>query len=206
MYRLRYLSIVMLVIVGLSGLAWLERVPLLRGAANLWIVSQEPTRADAVVVLGGGLEERPFVAADMYQKGLAKTVLVSQVAESRAVKVGIVQGHTEANYQALLKLGVPAAAIETFGISNKSTYDEAVELRAWAYTHKVTTIIIPTEIFSSRRVHWILNRVFSGLPIHIEVVAFDQPNVTRDDWWREDRGLIAFQNEILKYIYYRLHH
>jgi uncharacterized SAM-binding protein YcdF (DUF218 family) len=206
MIYLRRVSVVILVLVGLGGMAWLARVPLLRGAANLWIVSDEATHADAVVVLGGGLEERPFIAADLYHKGLAKTVLVSQVAESHAVKVGIVEGHTEANYQALLKLGVPAAAIETFGVANKNTNDEAVELRAWADTHKVTGIIIPSEVFSSRRVYWIFHHKFSGLPIRIEVLAFDQSDFTRENWWRNDRGLIAFQNEVIKYIYYRLHH
>ena len=206
MNYLRRLGVVILVLVGLGEMAWLERVPLLRGAANLWIVSDEATHADAVAILGGGLEERPFIAADLYHKGLAKTVLVSQVAESHAVKVGIVEGHTEANYQALLKLGVPAAAIETFGVANKNTNDEAVELRAWADTHKVAAIIIPIEIFSSRRVYWILHRKFSGLPVNIEVLAFDQSDFTRENWWRDDHGLVAFQNEIIKYIYYRLHH
>lgn len=202
----RRLGVVMLVLVGLGGMAWLERVPLLLGSANLWIVSDEATHADAVVVLGGGVEERPFIAADLYHRGLAETVLISQVAESHAVKVGIVQGHTEANYQALLKLGVPAAAIETFGVANKNMNDEAVELRAWADTHKVTAIIIPIEVFSSRRVYWIFHHKFSDLPIRIEVSAFDQSDFTRENWWRNDRGLVAFQNEIVKYIYYRLHH
>jgi uncharacterized SAM-binding protein YcdF (DUF218 family) len=206
MNYVRRVGVVLLVPVGLGGMAWLVRVPLLRGAANLWIVSDEATQADTVVVLGGGLEERPFIAAELYHKGLAKTVLISQVAESHAVKAGFVQGHTEANYQALLKLGVPAAAIETFGVENKNTNDEAVELRAWADTHKVTAIIIPIEIFSSRRVYWIFHRKFSGLPIHIGVLAFDQSDFTRENWWRDDHGLITFQNEVIKYIYYRLHH
>jgi hypothetical protein len=72
MNYLRRVGVVILVLVGLGGMAWLERVPLLRGAANLWIVSDEATHADAVVVLGGGLEERPFIAADVYHKGLAR--------------------------------------------------------------------------------------------------------------------------------------
>ena len=105
-----------------------------------------------------------------------------------------------------MKLGVPAAAIETFGVANRNTNDEAVELRAWADGHKVTAIIIPIEIFSSRRVHWIFHRVFFGSRIHIEVLAFDQSDFTRENWWRDDHGLIAFQNEIIKYIYYRLFH
>lgn len=203
---LRRLGIVVLVLVALGGLAWLERAPLLRGGANLWIVSDQATHADAVVVLGGGLEDRPFVAVDLFRKGLARTVLVSQVDESRAAKLGIIQGHTEANYQALLKLGIPAAAIEKFGVASKNTNDEAVALRAWADTHKITALIIPTEIFSSRRVQWIFHQRFSGTPIRIEVLAFDQSDFTRNDWWRKAHGVIDFQNEVLKYIYYRLRH
>ncbi len=206
MKRLRRLGVVILVLVGLGGMVWFEREPLLRGAANLWIISDEATHADAVVVLGGGLEERPFVAADLYHKGLVRTVLISQVAESHAVKVGIIQGHTEATYQALLKLGVPATAIETFGDSNRNTNDEADELRSWTDTHKAAAIIIPIEIFSSRRVYWIFHRKFSGLPIHIEVLAFDPSGFSRENWWRDDRGVVSFQNEVVKYIYYRLHY
>ena len=206
MRRLRRFGATILVLVGLGTITWIERAPLLRGAANLWIVSDKVTHADAIVVLGGGLENRPFIAADLYHKGLAKLVLVSRVAESHAVDVGIIQGHTEANYQALLKLGVPAAAIELFGDKNRNTNDEAETLRAWAGAHKVTAIIVPIEIFSSRRVYWIFHRKFSGDAVHIEVLAFDQSDFTRDNWWRDDRGVINFQNEVLKYIYYRLHH
>src|SRR5512143_3207054 len=106
---------------GLIGLAWSERAPLLRGAANLWIVSDPVTPADAAVVLGGGLDLRPFAAAELYHKGLVKKVLVSQVTDGRAVAIGAQPGHTEVNRQVLLKLGVPADAIAPFGSSNKNT-------------------------------------------------------------------------------------
>jgi uncharacterized SAM-binding protein YcdF (DUF218 family) len=202
----RRLGTVILALIVLGALAWLGRAPLLRGAADLWIVSDKPTHADAVVVLGGGLENRPFVAADVFKKGLVDKVLVSQVVESRAVKMGIIEGHTQANRQALLKLGVPASAIETFGTANRSTEDEAVTLREWADTHKAAALIIPIEIFSSRRVRWIFRREFAGKSTRIEVLAFDMSEFTRDNWWQHDKGIINFQNEILKYIFYRIHY
>lgn len=198
---------------GLAGWAWFERALLLRDVADLWIVSDAVTHADAVVVLGGGLADRPFVAADLYKKGLANKVLVSQAADnvldSQVVKgdagtAGTVQGHTELNRQALLKLGVPASAIETFGKANKDTKDEAVALSEWAGSHGAKVVIIPTEIFSSRRVRWIFRREFAGKVTRIEVPVIEQSRYTRADWWKHNEGITSFGLEILKYIYYRL--
>jgi uncharacterized SAM-binding protein YcdF (DUF218 family) len=91
------------------------REHLLRVAAALWIVSDPVTRADAIVVLGGGLETRPFAAAELWRRGLADKILISQGSEERAVSIGVVPSHTELNREILLKLGIPAGVVETFG-------------------------------------------------------------------------------------------
>ena len=83
--RLRHLGVFVLALACIGAGAWLAREPLLRGAADLWIVSDEVTQADAVAVLGGSVEVRPFAAADLYHRGLVKKVLVSNNQESRAV-------------------------------------------------------------------------------------------------------------------------
>ena len=82
----RLVAAILLLIVLVTGI-WLERAPLLRGAADLWIVSDPVTRSDVVAVLGGGVDMRPFVAAELYKKGLVTKVLVSQVPETRSSKL-----------------------------------------------------------------------------------------------------------------------
>jgi uncharacterized SAM-binding protein YcdF (DUF218 family) len=196
--------IVALFVAGLGWLTWAERASLLQGLANLWIVSDPVTSADAAVVLGGGLEVRPFAAADLYRRGVVRKVLVSGVADERVVNIGVARGHTETNRQVLLKLGVPSDAIEIFGVSNKNTRDEALALRQWAEQHAVRGLIIPTEIFGARRVRWIFQREFAEQAVRIEVPSVDPPVYTRANWWTTERGLLEFQNEILKFIYYRL--
>src|SRR5262249_52513001 len=106
--RVRRSAAAALIIAALAGLAWAQRAPLLRKAADLWTVSDPITPADVAVVLGGGLDSRPFAAAELYHQGLVKKLLVSQVADGRAVAVGAALGHTEVNRRVLLKLGVPA--------------------------------------------------------------------------------------------------
>jgi hypothetical protein len=101
-------------------------------------------------------------------------------------------------------LGVPAGAIETFGTASKNTRDEAVALKEWAERNAASVIIIPSGIFSARRVRWIFRHEFSGTGVIIEVPSFESPEYTRWNWWKTERGVIAFQNEFMKYIYYRL--
>src|SRR6516225_5514411 len=159
----RRIAVILLLAAVVAGV-WLQRAPLLRGAANLWIVSDQVTQSDVVAVLGGDLEGRPFVAAEFYKKGLVSKVLVSQVAETRP---------SELNRRVLLKLGVPDVAIGMFGQANRSTNDEAVALRDWADRHGVPRIVIPTEIFAARRVRWIFNREFAGSSVRLEIHSFE---------------------------------
>jgi uncharacterized SAM-binding protein YcdF (DUF218 family) len=199
----RFLAIVLL-LTGLGVGAWLEREAILQGSADLWIVSDPVTPGDAVVVLGGGLDLRPFVAADLYRKGLAGRILVSQVVEGRSVSIGKLPGHTELNRAVLLNLGVPDSAIESFGTANRNTMEEALVLRDWAERNGASVLIIPTEIFAARRVSWIFRREFSGKNVRIEVQSVEPEDYTRAGWWKSEQGLITFQNELLKYIYYRM--
>jgi hypothetical protein len=193
-----------LILAALAAVAWVERGPMLRGAADLWIVSDPITPADVAVVLGGGVDVRPFAAAELYHQGLVKKILVSQVADGRSVAIGAEPGHTEVNRQVLLKLGVPADAIETFGSSNQNTKAEALALLEWTQRHGPRAVIIPIGSFEARRVRWAFRREFVGQHVHIEVSAFDSPQNVASNWWKNDFGILSFQNEILKYIYYRL--
>src|SRR5215510_5795290 len=79
-----WLVAAMLLLIVLVAGVWHERALLLRGVADLWIVSDPLSRSDVVAILGGGLDVRPFVAADLYKKGLVAKVLVSRVAETQS--------------------------------------------------------------------------------------------------------------------------
>jgi uncharacterized SAM-binding protein YcdF (DUF218 family) len=165
--------------------AWTGREWLLRSAADQWIVSDPLGPADAVAVFGGGVTDRPFAAAQYYRQGWVPKILVDEP-DSKAV---------------LLKLGTPESAIQTFGHALGNTHEEALALRAWAERHNLHSIIVPTEIFSTRRVHWMLHRVFPA-DFVIRVAALDPSVYNRADWWKDDNGISDFKIEFLKYLYY----
>jgi hypothetical protein len=63
---------------------------------------------------------------------------------------------------------------------------------------------IPAGIFEARRVRWTFHQEFAGQPIRIEVPSFDPPHYTRANWWTDDEGIVSFQNQNIKFVYYRL--
>jgi uncharacterized SAM-binding protein YcdF (DUF218 family) len=203
-HRLRGWLLALLFVVVVAAAAWWERVPLLRGAADFWIVSDVLHPADAVVVLGGGLPVRPAAAASYYRAGLVTKVLISNVHLDGVEMLGVVPSHTSLNRTAVVNLGVPDTAIELFGTDLTNTHEEVAALRDWALRTHAQRVIVPTEVFSSRRVRWMLHRVFAGTGVEIQVAALDPTEYSRDAWWRSEKGLISFQNEIIKYVYYRL--
>jgi len=195
---------VLLVVVGvIIVFAWFDRRFVLRAAVDLWTVSDTVTPADAVAVLGGGLDTRPIAAAEYYKKGLVQKVLLSNVHVAKETS-DVVPSETALNRSVLVKLGVPEEAIELFGTSLSSTYEEAVALRAWSLRSNARNLIVPTEYFSSRRVRWVMVHELTGTGTQIQVPALDDPEIPRTEWWKDDKGLVAFQHEVFKYIYYRI--
>jgi uncharacterized SAM-binding protein YcdF (DUF218 family) len=189
----------------LSSLLWFSREVLLSYAADLWIVSDDILPADAIVILGGGIDTRPFAAAETYRKGLAPKVLISNVALNKVEMLGILPSHTTVNRSVLVKLGVREADIEIFGNQLSTTYEEGEALREWATRIHARSVIVPTEMFSSRRVRWTLAHVLAGTGTSVQIQMIPPANsaYNQTSWWKTHTGLIAFQNEIMKYFYYR---
>src|SRR5262249_5807989 len=156
--------------------------------AELWIVSDQLTRADAIVVLGGNSWVRPPVAANLYQSGFADKVLVSRAADEGGMALWQGRSDAERNASELVRLGVPGDAIAKFRHASASTREEAVALSAWARQNAASRFIIPSEIFSARRIRWIFYREFRGQLAEIEVPSFEPPEYSRVNWWETVNG------------------
>lgn len=202
--RLARVSIVIAVLALAVGGLWTFRVPILQSAVDAWVVSDPLEEADAVVVLGGGVNTRPFAAADIYRAGLTKIVLLSEVKPSRVEIAQVVALHNEINQAVLIKRGVPGSAIVLIGKDIINTRDEAAAVGDWATANGAKKIILVTEKIPSRRVKWVFTRALGR--IGVKTIVYTVPELDFDyrRWWEDERGIIGFQNEVMKYIYYRL--
>src|ERR1700749_1602155 len=109
--RWRRVTIGLAIVALVGGAAWLEHRPMLRHIAGWWAVSDALARADAIVVLGGDIDVRPFAAAALYKQGYAAKILLSNIQSGKAERLGLIPSSTELNRDVLQKLGVPEAAI-----------------------------------------------------------------------------------------------
>src|ERR1035437_9386910 len=83
------LAAALLVLGVLLVASYVFRAPLLRASADFWIVNQSVTNADSIVVLGGGLQTRPFFAAKLFQEGLATRILLMNVKPDATTELGL---------------------------------------------------------------------------------------------------------------------
>ena len=96
------------------------------------MVNDPPTRADAIVVLGGGAQFRSFEAIRLYQSGLAPAILVMN-SELRATdRLGLTMPEAELVRRILLTNAVPPEAIHILGTNLTSTFGEALTLKQWS--------------------------------------------------------------------------
>src|SRR5437667_6714216 len=73
------------------GVVYVFRTPILIGAANVWIVDEPVANADAVVILGGGLQYRPFEAIKLYEAGKCRKLLVVKVELQPSDEAGVTE-------------------------------------------------------------------------------------------------------------------
>jgi uncharacterized SAM-binding protein YcdF (DUF218 family) len=198
------LAAALLVLGVLLVASYVFRAPLLRASADFWIVNQSVTNTDSIVVLGGGLQTRPFFAAKLFQEGLATRILLMNVKPDATTELGLTPTEQELTRKVLLSQGMTETNLVEIGNRVSSSYEESLAVRNWVKQTGARRIIIPTDLFHTRRVRWLYAKELDGLNVEVIVVAVPQREYTASDWWQHEEGLIAFQNEVIKFAYYRL--
>jgi|ERR1035437_7069191 uncharacterized SAM-binding protein YcdF (DUF218 family) len=188
----------------LSVFCFAFRAPLLAGFARWWVVDGPVSKADAIMVLGGGVPRRPIEAARLYQAGLAPKVLYSDVTTNQIAQLGMDKPETTLTREVLIRQGVPESALECLGHGVSSTYLESLAVRDWVRQTGAKSVIIPTDEFHTRRVRWVFRKALRPTGARLQIKPVVHPDFTTTNWWWKEEGVVALQNEVLKYLYYRL--
>lgn len=191
---------------ALAVVAWQTRERWLAAMIHAWVVNDPVERVDAIMVLGGGSQYRTFAAARLFKEGQTTRVIYPDIALSAEdLSLGrTVSPETELIGRVIEHEGVPRSAQEIIGRAVTSTNDEILAVRAWAEQHQARTILVPTDPYHTRRLSRLGRKLFQGSETRLLVTVVDPPGYRWQEWWRDERGVTAFQSELIKSVLYAL--
>ena len=199
---LRYGGISCALFLTLCIALYVFRTPWLSGLAELWVVDDPIEHADALVILGGRPDLRAPEAARLHHQGVAPKILYMNVKFGPSVELGIIPSESEQTRRLLLSDNVPDTGMVAIGQAVASTYDESRATRAWAGKAGAKSVLVITDLAHTRRARWIFRKELSGTGVDVHVHAVAPKEYGTSDWWRHEEGLIAFQNEVIKSVFY----
>jgi uncharacterized SAM-binding protein YcdF (DUF218 family) len=179
-------------------------------AARFLIVKGEPLRAQAAVVLSGSsvYEERLRHAASIYHQGRARTIILTDdgLAGRWSRERQRNPRSIERGRDMLFRSGVSADHVVMLPGRIRSTYDEALAVRAYARAQRLHSLLIVTSPYHARRALWVFKRVLDadGVAVGVDPVQPGDQSPAPREWWLSRRGWQSVAGEYPKFIYYLL--
>ena len=162
------------------------------------VIDDELSPADVIHVIAGE-DYRTDYAIRLYQQGKAKEIFFTGGwCDIHHYK------HGQHGLERALAQGVPADAIAYDDTPVKSTFDEALLLKAYLNENPTTirSVIVVSDPFHMRRARWTYRRVF-GEDIEVEMapVPLEQTPYQKR-WWEDYTSREYVKDEYKKFIYY----
>lgn len=171
---------------------YFARYPLMRFAAETWVVEDSIDHADAIIVLGDDnfYADRATRAAQLYREGKAPVV----VASGRQLRPNA--GIAQLMEHDLFERGVPKEKILRFSHDADSTREEAERLMPLISQHGWHSIIAVTSNYHTRRARYILRRVFPQ-DVDVHMAAAHDGDFDPENWWKSRKSIKELTRELL---------
>ena len=171
---------------------YLARHPLMRFAAEAWIVEDSLDRADAIIVLSDDnfYADRVSRATDLYRHGLAPLVVASGRKLRPYAGIGELMEHD------LVERGVPKDRVLRFAHQAENTHEEAVALRQLAIDRKWRRVIVVTSSYHTRRSRYLFTHIFPR-QTQVKVSGAKDGDFDPENWWERRVSVKKFATEIV---------
>jgi uncharacterized SAM-binding protein YcdF (DUF218 family) len=187
---------------GILILATLLNPWALPRAAKWLDVGRPPQKADAVVLLNGSFNTRPFVAAALVHGDWAPKLLLNTVADHPNQANCVIPRSFDINVKVLQYAGLPRDRIVRLDSDAATTYDEAQGVAGYLAEHPAKRLMIVTEGPHTRRARWIFEQVLADQQVEILMVTAPSDEFDNSNWWRTEFGFLFVTSEYFKLFYY----
>lgn len=179
------------------------KVPILQFAGSLLIHEDPLTHADAVVVLSGSAFERGNKGAELIGKGYANKILCpgGNIDYTYLILMGDSIYESDITRKKIIRNGINDSIV--IAIHNgTSTIEEAKAIRAYCKFNNIKSLIVVSSYFHTARVNRVYKKVFDNSNIKIIIRGANSVYFDEKYWWKSEYGLLNFNNEIIKTLYY----
>ncbi len=172
-------------------LIYLARHPIMRYAAESWVVDAPAAHADALLLLGDDnfYADRATRAAELIRQGVAPVV----VASGRRLRPSA--GIAELLQHDLIERGVPKEKIILFAQDAESTEEEAKALARFSAERRFRSVIVVTSNYHTRRARYIFEKVFPR-GVEVSVASARDGDFDPDRWWEKRKSEKLFTHEL----------
>jgi uncharacterized SAM-binding protein YcdF (DUF218 family) len=161
-----------------------------------------PTKADVIVVLGGGSNERIFKGAELFLNGYAGYFLLTGSGNPNHVhQKRRLLGNFRVNY--LLGNGVKSSHILLNGEA-ETTWEEAHVVRKLMLSNKWNTALIVSDPPHMRRLRYVYSKVFQDTGLVYQLIITDVDWWDSKIWWSNIYAFKFSLLEVAKLAYYYL--
>lgn len=195
-FSIRYLVLCLLLLAAAAYATCGSTLPRI----GRWLdVGEEPQPCDYLLVLNGDRDTRPFAAADLYQRGMADTILILSTPE---VERPTTPPEHEMVRSILLSCDVPDSKIQFLDRSSGTTFDEANALKGFLSEHPGVTCGVITNDYHTRRTRWVFRRVLGDQSASMQMLAAKTDDFGASNWWRHEEGFVYYLSEFFKFSFY----
>ncbi|MBI4640053.1 MAG: YdcF family protein [Candidatus Tectomicrobia bacterium] len=185
---LRGFLLVVIIVIGISAV---YRQVLLASAGRYLIHEDPLEKADAIVVLAGGVPDRILEAIDLYHKRYAPLIVMAKEEQNPAMHelkrfdITIPEGH-DLNWLIAVKLGVFPESLMILDERVNSTYQELQSIYQYLLQKKMKSVILVSSKAHTTRVSKIFHSI-AGDAIHVMVKPSKYDTFNPEEWWRARR-------------------
>ena len=183
--------------------------PVVAWAAAAALIKETPLlHSDVIVVLGGSASyrERAREAAQLFMQGRSERIVITNdnLQGSWSSEQQRNPFFYERSRDELIGAGVARERIDVLMTPVSSTHEEALLLKQYAAGRNISSILIVTSPYHTRRAQLAFSRVFRNSPVQIGVVSaksgMESPSPLT--WWLTSRGWKSVPLEYAKMVYY----
>jgi len=187
LFTVLYAVFILVFLLVSTAKSWLPAI------GHWFFVQTKIANADAIVVLAGGGPERLCYGIELFKRGLAPELWYTG---DKPVEKQTFFMDSEQALDFAVRRGVPKEKISL--LSSTSTLEDGKAIAALVKEKKNKSIIMVTSWYHTRRAMNVIHHCINDRNVVVYISSSTNLPFTPDNWWQDEEGLVAINNEIIK--------